>query len=229
MAVTLGLILVASLKQAWSMTFIAVRYPHGQRNQSVQRGNTARGTPRSLCQNPLWGRGRCLLDSGTRGGVPAGTHTLLAMRLQASGVRETARSLPLGPHPVRRARTQHAGGREAVHPPGVRPRHPAEGAWDLERAGEGEAEREERGSLVEKKGHPRWLGPALAPHTGTGWAYGCGRRQAHGFWRLTALLAPCGLPRSSSAYGGASPRHRDPDEPGPGTRHPPQSARPPLT
>ena len=57
MAVTPGLILVASLKKAWSMTFIAVRCPPCQRNQSVQRGNTARGTPRSLCQTPPLGQG----------------------------------------------------------------------------------------------------------------------------------------------------------------------------
>src|SRR5262249_18506007 len=52
-----GLILVASLKKAWSMTFIAVRCPPGQRNQSVQRGNTARGTLRSLCQIFSLGQG----------------------------------------------------------------------------------------------------------------------------------------------------------------------------
>jgi transposase-like protein len=148
------------------MTFIAVRCPHGQRNQIVQRGKTARGTPRYLCQNPLWVRGSFLLDYGNRGGVLEGKHTILDMRLHASGVRDTARSLPLCPHTVLRARKKQEGGLEAVHTTVLRTLHPAEVAWDLERAGEAEAERDEMGSLVGNKGHPHWLWPAIDHHTG---------------------------------------------------------------
>src|SRR6266704_2319657 len=52
-AVTLGLVFVASLRKEWPMTFIAVRCPHCQSDQIVKRGKTARGTQRYLCQNTL--------------------------------------------------------------------------------------------------------------------------------------------------------------------------------
>src|SRR5215471_11197698 len=125
------------------------------------------------------------------------------------------------------ARSTQEGGRRC--PPGGRTLPPAAGAWDLERAGAAEAARAARGACVGPPGHPRWLWPARAPPTGTGWAYGGGRRQASVLWRRTALLAPCGLPRSSSESGGADPRPLAPAEPGPGTRHPPPSARQLLT
>ena len=48
MHVTLGLILVASLRKEWPMTFIAVRCPHCQSDQIVKRGKTARGSQRYL-------------------------------------------------------------------------------------------------------------------------------------------------------------------------------------
>ena len=51
LAVTLGLVSVASLRKEWSMTFIAVRCPHCQSDQIVKRGKTARGPQRYLCQN----------------------------------------------------------------------------------------------------------------------------------------------------------------------------------
>src|SRR5262245_6294905 len=55
--VTLGLIFIASLRKEWPMTFIAVRCPHGQSDQIVKRGKTARGTQRYLCQNTLCAKG----------------------------------------------------------------------------------------------------------------------------------------------------------------------------
>jgi hypothetical protein len=39
------------------------------------------------------------------------------------------------------------------------------------------AARAERWSDVRSQAHPRWLGPALAPHRGTVLAYVCGRRK----------------------------------------------------
>src|SRR5262249_57210237 len=45
MAVTLGLVFVASIRKEWPMTFIAVRCPHCQSDQIVKRGKTARGNP----------------------------------------------------------------------------------------------------------------------------------------------------------------------------------------
>ena len=92
-AVTLGLVFVASLRKEWPMTFIAVRCPHCQSDQIVKRGKTARGTQRYLCQNPLCATGGFLLDYGNRGCLPEVKHMIIDMRLNASGVRDTARSL----------------------------------------------------------------------------------------------------------------------------------------
>jgi hypothetical protein len=52
--------------------------------------------------------------------------------------------------------------------------HPAQVAWDLERAGE--AEMDERWSFVGHKGNPRWLWHTIAHHTGKVLAYVFGRR-----------------------------------------------------
>ena len=60
--VTLGLILVVSLRKEWPMTFIAVRCPHCQSDQIIKHGKTARGTQRYLWQNPLCAKGSFLLD-----------------------------------------------------------------------------------------------------------------------------------------------------------------------
>ncbi len=84
------------------MTFIAVRCPHCQSDQIVKRGKTARGTQRSLCQNTPCTKGSFLLDSCNRGCLPEVKHTIIDMRLHASGVRDTARSLPICPNTVLR-------------------------------------------------------------------------------------------------------------------------------
>jgi transposase-like protein len=93
MAVILGLVFVASLRKERPMTFIAVRCPHCQSDQSVKRGKTAKGTQRYLCQNTLCVRGSFLLDYRNRWCLPAVKQTIIDMRLNASGVRDTARSL----------------------------------------------------------------------------------------------------------------------------------------
>jgi insertion element IS1 protein InsB len=211
------------------MTCIAVRCPHCQSDPSGKRGKTARGPQRSLCPNTLCVRGSCLLDSGKRGCLPDVKPTLIDMRRHARGGRETARSLPRCPNPVRRARTKKATARESVPPALWRTLHPAEVAWDVERAGEAEAERDARWSLVGHPGPPRWLWQAIAPYTGKGVADGFGRRQADVVVQLQALLEPCGLTRSSTDSWGASPRHLEPDVPWPGTRHPQKIERQPLT
>src|SRR5712664_4937037 len=84
--VTLGLIFVASLRKEWPMTCIAVRCPYCHSDQSVKHGKTARGTQRYLCQNTRCTKGSFLLDSCSRGGLPEVKHTIIDMRLNASGV-----------------------------------------------------------------------------------------------------------------------------------------------
>src|SRR2546422_7659822 len=102
MAVTLGLIFVASLRKEWPMTFIAVRCPHCQSDQIVKRGKTARGTQRYLCQNTLCAKGSFLLNYCNRGCLPEVKQTIIDMSLNASGVRDTARSLHICPNTVLR-------------------------------------------------------------------------------------------------------------------------------
>src|SRR5262249_37803370 len=86
MAVTLGLVFVASIRKEWPMTFIAVRCPHCQSDQIVKRGKTARGTQRYLCQNTLCPKGSFLLDYCNRGCLPEVKQTIIDMSLNASGV-----------------------------------------------------------------------------------------------------------------------------------------------
>jgi transposase-like protein len=69
------------------MTFIAVQCPHCQSDQIVKRGKTARGTQRYLCP-----KGSFLLDYCNRGCLPEVKQTIIDMSLNASGVRDTARS-----------------------------------------------------------------------------------------------------------------------------------------
>src|SRR5437870_1570408 len=78
------------------------RCPHCPRDQIVKRGKTARGTQRYLCQNTRCTKGSFLLDSCNRGCLPDVKHTIIDMSLNASGVRDTARSLPICPKTVLR-------------------------------------------------------------------------------------------------------------------------------
>jgi transposase-like protein len=82
------------------MTFIAVRCPHCHSEQIVKRGKTARGTQRYLCQNALCTKGSFLLDYCNRGCLPEVKQTIIDMSLNASGVRDTARSLHISPTTV---------------------------------------------------------------------------------------------------------------------------------
>ena len=211
------------------MMFIAIRCLHCQSEQIVKRGKTARGTQRYVCQNTLWTKGSVLLDACHRGCVPAGKHTSIDRRLHASGVRETARSLPICPTTVLRALKQTATALASVQTSLLRPLHPAEVAWDMERAGAAEAERDAMWSFVGNQGHPRWRWHAIDHHTGTVLAYVFGRRKDEVCVQLKARLEPCGLTRSSTDYGGAYPRHLDPDVPSPGTRNTQKSERKHLT
>src|SRR4029450_12580106 len=156
MNVTLGLILVVSLREEWPMTFIAVRCPHCQSDQIVKRGKTARGTQRYLCQHTLCVRGSFLLDYCNRGCLPDVKQTIIDMRLNASGVRDTARSLHICPNTVLRELKKKEGVLEAVNTTVLRTLHPAEGAWGLERAGEAEAEMDEMWSDTVGESHSRF-------------------------------------------------------------------------
>src|SRR6058998_2057517 len=100
--VTLSLVLTAPRSQECLMTFIAVRCPHCQSEQIVKRGKTGCGTQRYLCQNTLCAQASFLLDYCNRGCLPEVKQTIIDMSLNASGVRDTARSLHICPNTVLR-------------------------------------------------------------------------------------------------------------------------------
>ena len=96
--VTLGLIFVALLRKEWPMTFIAVRCPHCQSDQIVKRGKTARAPSAIYARTPSVPSAVFLLDYCNRGCLPEVKQTIIDMSLNASGVRDTARSLPICPN-----------------------------------------------------------------------------------------------------------------------------------
>ena len=200
MHVTLDLIFVAPHRKEWSMTFIAVRCPHCQSDQIVKRGKTARGTQRYLCQNTRCAKGSFLLDSCNRGCLPEVKQTIIDMSLNASGVRDTARSLHICPNTVLRALKKKEVVLESVNTALLRTLNPDEVAWDVERAGEAEAEMDELWSFVGHKGNPRWLWHAIDHGTGKVLAYVFGRRKDDVFLQLKALLEPFGLTRYYTDY-----------------------------
>lgn len=125
------------------MTFIAVRCPYCQSDQIIKRGKTAKGTRRYLCQNTRCVRGSFLLDYRNRGCLPAVKQTIIDMSLNASGVRDTARSLHICPNTVLRELKKTETTLESVNTAMLRTLNPAEVAWDVERTGEAEAEMDE--------------------------------------------------------------------------------------
>jgi insertion element IS1 protein InsB len=173
------------------MTFIAVRCPHCQSDQIVKRGETARGTQRYLCQHSLCAKGSFLLDYCNRGCLPEVKQTIIDMSLNASGVRDTARSLHICPNTVLRELKKKEAALESVNTALLRTLNPEKVAVDIAQAGE--AEMDEMWSFVGNKGNPRWLWHAIDHHTGKVLAYVFGRRQDTVFLQLKALLEPFGI------------------------------------
>jgi IS1 family transposase len=161
--------------------------------------------------------------------LPEGKQTIIDMSLNARGVRDTARSLHICPNTVLRALKKKEAVLESVNTSLLRTLDPGEVAWDLERAGEAEAERDEMWSFVRNKGHPRWLWHAIDHHTGKVLAYVFGRRNDAVFVQLKALLEPFGLARYFTDHWGAYTRHLDPDVQSPGKRNTQKIERKHLT
>jgi insertion element IS1 protein InsB len=173
------------------MTFVTVHCPHCDSEQIVKRGKTRRGTQRYLCQNTACVTGSFLLDYRNRGCLPEVKQQIIDMSLNASGVRDTARSLHISPTTVLSALKKQEARLESVNTAVLRTLDPERVAVDIERAGE--AEMDELWSFVGNKGNPRWLWHAIDHHTGAVLAYVFGRRQDAVFLKLKALLEPFGL------------------------------------
>ena len=191
MDVTLDLELLASRSQELPMTYIAVRCLHCQSEQIVKRGKTAQGTQRYLCQNTLCAVRSFLLNYRNRGCLPEIKQHIIDMSLNASGVRDTARSLHICPNTVLRELKKKEVALESVNTALLRTLKPTEITVNVERAGE--AEMDEMWSFVGNKRNRRWLWHAIDHHTGKVLAYVFGRRQDTVFLQLKALLAPFGI------------------------------------
>ena len=153
-------------------------------------------------EHPLY-QGSFLLDYCNRGCLPAVKQTIIDMSLNASGVRDTARSLHICPNTVLRELKKKEAVLESVNTAVLRTLNPAEVAWDLERAGE--AEVDEMWSFVGNKNNPRWLWHAIDHHTGKVLAYVFGRRKDEVFLQLKTLLEPFGLTHYYTDIGGPTP------------------------
>ena len=171
--------------------------------------------------------GSFLLDSRHRGCLPEVKHPIIDRSLKASGVRDTARSLPICPNTVLRELKKKAAALESVHTAVLRTLTPENVAVALAHAGE--AEMEEKWSFVRHKGHPRWLWPAIDHHTGKVLASVCGRRQETGFLQPKALREPFGITQYYTDDWGTYTRHLEPEEPTPGKRNTRKIERKPLT
>ena len=189
-------------------TFIAVQCPHCHCDQVVKRGKTARGTQRYLCQNQACATDSFLLDYHNRGGSPEVKELIIDMSLNASGVRDTARSLHISTDTVLRELKKKEPVLEPVNIALLKTLNPEKITVAIERASE--AEMDEMWSYVRRKSNPRWLWHALDHHTGAVLAYVFGRRQDEVFLKLKALLEPFGLTHYYTDQWGAYTRHLDP-------------------
>ena len=122
------------------MTCIAVRCPHCHSEQIIKRGKTARGTQRYLCQNALCAQGSFLLDYRNRGCVPEVKDLIIDMSLNASGVRDTARSLHISPTTVLSELKKKEVVLESMNTTLLRTLNPEKVTVDIEHTGEVEME-----------------------------------------------------------------------------------------
>ena len=85
------------------MTFISVRCPYCHSDQIVKRGTTRRGTQRYLCQTTAYPWQSFLLEHSYQGRLSEVKPQSIAMSLNASGRRDTARVLRISTDTVLRA------------------------------------------------------------------------------------------------------------------------------
>jgi insertion element IS1 protein InsB len=209
------------------MTFVTVHCPHCDSEQIVKRGKTRRGTQRYLCQNTACITGSFLLDYRNRGCLPEVKQQIIDMSLNASGVRDTARSLHISPTTVLSALKKKEVVLESVNTALLRTLNPETVTVNIERAGE--AEMDEMWSFVGHKGNPRWLWHAIDHGTGAVLAYVFGRRQDAVFLKLQTLLEPFGLTHYYTDHWGAYMRHLAPEEHTAGKQHTQKIERKHLT
>src|SRR4029434_58531 len=126
---------------------------------------------------------------------------VIDIRLKASEVRDTARSLHISPTTVLSELKEKAVVPALVNIALLRTLNPEQVTVGLEYTGE--AEMDEMWSFVDNQGNPRWLWHTIDHGTGVVLAYVFGRRQDSVFLKLQALLAPFGLTHYYTDHWGA--------------------------
>lgn len=104
----------------------------------MKRGKTGRGTQRYLCQNTTCPPQSFVLEYRYRGRLPEVKQHMVDMRLNASGVRDTARVLRIRTDTVLRALRQKEAVLESVNTALLRTVDPDEMLVDMQQAGEAE-------------------------------------------------------------------------------------------
>jgi transposase-like protein len=77
-----------------------VACPYCQGKQVVKRGKTDTGKQRYRCHNPACCHQSFLLEPAYRGRLPEIKPQVIELSLKGSGIRDTARVLPISPAPV---------------------------------------------------------------------------------------------------------------------------------
>jgi IS1 family transposase len=143
------------------------------------------------------------------------TQQLVDMAMNASGMRDTARVLPVSPTTVIKELKKNEPELQPVHQNVLASVHPEQVEVEIWRADELEVRRglssarDEMWSFVQAKAHPRWLWHAIDHHSGKGLAYVFGRRKDAVFLKLQQRLEPLGITQFSTDGWGAYERHLD--------------------
>ena len=82
------------------MVYVPVQCPHGQSTEVIKAGKQANGAQRYRCQNDRCERRIFLLQYQDRGRAPAIRRQVVALAINGSGIRDTARVLRISPTTV---------------------------------------------------------------------------------------------------------------------------------
>ena len=192
--------------------------PHCQGINIIRHGTTRQGTQRYRCQETA-GKGRTVLLAYTYAGHAAGVkQPIIAMAMNASGMRATARVLHVSPTTVIKELQKKEPAWQPVHHAVLTVLHPKQVEVDIWRSDERavrrglSSARDAMWSVVPAKAPPRWLGHAIDHHPGQVCASVCGRRQAAVFLKRQELLEPFGITQYSTDGWGAYERHIDTEQ-----------------
>jgi transposase-like protein len=82
------------------MVLISMLCPHCQSDQVIKGGTTKAGKQRYRCQNADCGPDSFVRNPAYNGHLPKVKEPIIAMSLNGSGIRDTARVLPVSPTTV---------------------------------------------------------------------------------------------------------------------------------